>query len=752
MKKPLSHNLLALWIVVLSASLTRAAFCETPRGETLPSYCKSLFPKLLPKEKRPLSSEEIEGLFLDSQLPIESLQAKVGRLSPQAGRDLLEKLILLRWQVAEIPQEQIPTEAKPSLSDLVKAYPQISNKMPLSSEMLNKLTRVYLQDKVWESAQAVALHLSRNASAEERKEIFKTFLGHLDSHDQSWYHQAKIDSLIDLSSGIQSKRISQEIQKASRKEFNEKHQGEETYSFAGPELLLTPYSEILNLFQAVGLKDGQTVVDLGAGFGRVGLALAARYPGVSSTGYEIVKERIDEGARVAKEWGLDSQVHLLEQNLADPQFKPKAADVYFAFNPVSGSTFDKILEDLRTVGLESGKRFRFIVFGPSPFYKTDAQPWLKQLTGEGIPKGDELKIYEFVPEKASHTVIVDPGFITNPYQLRPLEELSAYPASQKMTPKDLNKLVEVTGTHDASFVAPEYLAAWSARWPMEISRVGNQVLVFSREGLEPGKESFVEPLGGSAIDKAKLIEKVISEKRKEGVTAEFSFVSPSVHQLLKESAIATSEEAPDYFDFIYPAENLARLDKSKKLRDRANQAASFRASNPEAVVQIFSQVPASEGAELQKSSKEFLDSWLKKKTSATSLDSHENAVIETETAAAKVLTERLVTPQSLQIAVRGAPNEQGNRPIVAYASGEIRNASNGKRTLILYVQKSDGTKNAIPFINQELAREVVDHPERYGKVDYINMMDASNPGLRQFKMQYEPDLSMGKTYRVTPKN
>jgi hypothetical protein len=138
---------------------------------------------------------------------------------------------------------------------------------------------------------------------------------------------------------------------------------------------------------------------------------------------------------------------------------------------------------------------------------------------------------------------------------------------------------------------------------MEISRVGNQVLVFSREGLEPGKESFVEPLGGSAIDKAKLIEKVISEKRKEGVTAEFSFVSPGVHQLLKESAIATSEEAPDYFDFIYPAESLARLDKSKKLRDRANQAASFRASNPEAVVQIFSQVPASERAELQKSSK-----------------------------------------------------------------------------------------------------------------------------------------------------
>lgn len=749
---------MALLILISGACLSGAALGEVARDKILPSYCKSIFPKLIPGENRPLSSTEITELFLDSRLPTEALQAKVGKLSSKDGRDLLEKFMLLRWQVSQLPADHIPAEAKPNLAELQKAYPQIAKKMPLAPESLEKLSRIYLQDRIWESAEAIALHLGREASPTERKEIFRTFLGHLDHHDPSWHHQSKIDSLIDLASGIQTKKISQEIQRASRREFNDKHQGEETYSFAGPELLLTPYSEILNLFQAVQLKGGESVVDLGAGFGRVGLALAARYPEVTSIGYEIVKDRIQEGARIAKEWGLDSQATLLEQNLADPHFKPKAADVYFAFNPVSGSTFDKILEDLRTVGLKSGKRFRFIVFGPSPFYKTDAQPWLKQLTGPGIPRGDELKIYEFVPEKAKHTVIVDPGVITNPYELRPLEELKSFPASQKMTPRDLKVLQETdlsakgSVSNDASFVTPEYLAAWSERWPMEISKIGNQVVVFSREASEGAKESYVEPLGGTAKEKAALIEKIISEKKKQGILAEFSFVSEPVHLLLKESSSVASAEAPDYFDFVYPAENLARLDKSKKLRDRANQAASFREAHPEAAVQVLSQLPPAETAEFQNATKAFLDSWLRAKQSAPGLEPHEMAVLETETRAARVLTDRLVSPQSVQVAVRGTANEQGLKPVLAYASGEIRRGSNGKRTLILYVQKSDGTKNVIPFINQEVAKEIVDHPERYGTIDYINMMDASSPGLKQFKMQYEPELSLGKTYRVSPKN
>ena len=731
---------------------------ESFRQQNLPAICKSLFPKLIPIENRPLTAQENKDLFSLASLPPDRFESELSRLSSKEKRTRLERLMLLRWQVPQLPEEHIPSETKPSSTELFSIYPRAKALLADRPEIQDKLERAVLKNRIWAAAESVAANLGRTSTPQEQKEIFKTFLEHLDYHDQSWHHQAQLDSLIDLASGIQTKKISEQIQKANRKEFNDSHQGEETYSFAGPELLLTPYTEILNVFQAMKLKPGAKVVDLGAGFGRLGLALASRYPDISITGYEIVKDRITEGARVAKDWELDSRVHLIEQNLADPQFKPEPADVYYAFNPVSGQTFDKILEDLRTVGLKSNKRFRLIVFGPSPFYKTDAQPWLKEIKGEGIPEGDELKIYEFVPEKASHTVIVDPGKITNPFQLRPSQEISPYPKTQAMGPSHLEVVREHLAafpesvSNNASFLTPSYLAAWASGWPMEISRHGNHLLISSKKTGEEGKESFVEPIGGSPQEKAELIRKVIEDKKRKGIKAEFSFLSEPVHKLLLADESISTTEAPDYFDFIYPAENLAKLDKTKRLRDRGNQARAFEESHPEAKGELFSDLSSEKASHFKQSVREFLDAWVAGQKNKTTMSEYEQATLETETEAAKQLIERLTGAEHIQMAVRGKETIEGNRPILAYASGEITTDSNGKRTLIIYVQKSDGTKNAIPFINREMVREVMNHPEKYGRLDFVNMMDGSTPGLRQFKMQYEPDPDLGKTYRAAARD
>lgn len=739
----------------LLLALCFLAKAEEPRRENLPSYCKSLFPKLLPQEKRPLSAQETRDLLSLAVLPAEERELKTHALSASEKRDLLERLILLRWQVPQIPEDHIPQSTRPQESSLFTLYPRASAVLQDNPTGREALTRSYLKDQVWKTAEGLAAQLGKNATAEERKEIFKLFLDHLDYHDQSWFHQSKIDTLIDSASGIRAREITESIRKSGRREFNELHQGEETYSFAGPELLLTPYTEILNLFNAVGLKPGDTVVDLGAGFGRVGLALATKYPEVSVTGYEIVKDRIEEGARVAQEWGLDSRVHLVEQNLADPNFKPVAADVYYAFNPVSGATFDKVLEDLRQVGLKSGKKFRFIVFGPSPFFKTDAQPWLKELKGPEIPKGDELKIYEFDPTKATQTVIVDPGKITNPYQLRPAEEVVAYPRTQPLTSQNLGTLTdhlasfETESFNDSSFMTPSFLAAWASGGEMVVSRHKNQLLISNKKKDEPGKEFYFEPLGGSPQEKADFIRKVIEDRSRRGIRAEFDCLSEPVYRLLQSDKGISSSESTEYLDFVYPAENLVTLDKTKKLRDRKNQAAAFQAAHPGSSVEILSELGPEKSKRFQETTKRFLDSWLSHKVENGNPSSQERVQLEQETQAAKVLSGTLVAPKQVQMAVWGEDNGGKARTIIAYAAGEVRESSAGKKTLIIYVQKSDGTKNVIPFINRELVREVVDHPEKYGKIDYVNMMDGTTPGLRQFKMQYEPDLSMGKTYQAS---
>ncbi|NBW98763.1 hypothetical protein EBR03_04255 [bacterium] len=413
--------------------------------------------------------------------------------------------------------------------------------------------------------------------------------------------------------------------------------------------------------------------------------------------------------------------------------------------------FDKILEDLREVGLQSGKRFKFIVFGPSPFFKTEAQPWLKEIKGPGIPQGEELRIYEFDPEQASHTVIVDPGRVTNPYQLNPLAEIRPYPQSQALLPSAVNLLQQQTQEHHASFLSPSYLAAWSAGWPLEIARTGNQLLISSKKTGVAGKESFVEPLGGTPEEKAAVIRRVIADKKKQGIQAEFSFLSEPVHKLLQTDPNIVTAEAPEYFDFVYPAENLAFLSKTKKLRDRSRQATAFRDLHPEATLEVFDATQSERAQAFQKAAQGFLEQWLSDRKQATFSNEYEASLLEAEGKAAAVLAETLKGPHQIQVALWANQSAQGERSVIAYASGEIRKNAQGEKTLIIYVQKSDGTKNAIPFINQELVKRVVQHPELYGKVDYVNMMDASTSGLKQFKMQYEPESSLGKTYSASAK-
>ena len=56
--------------------------------------------------------------------------------------------------------------------------------------------------------------------------------------------------------------------------------------------LLTPYTEITEILQRLELKPGDQLIDLGAGYGRIGFVMGHNYPESIFIGYEAVSERV----------------------------------------------------------------------------------------------------------------------------------------------------------------------------------------------------------------------------------------------------------------------------------------------------------------------------------------------------------------------------------------------------------------------------------------------------------------------------
>jgi hypothetical protein len=112
--------------------------------------------------------------------------------------------------------------------------------------------------------------------------------------------------------------------------------------------LLTPYSEIRNLLQQLCLKPGETVVDLGAGYGRMGFVINRHYPDINFIGYEYVGERVREGERCLKKLA-NPDIKLIHADLSASDFAPASAQYYFIYDYGSTKAIEKTLHDLRRI-------------------------------------------------------------------------------------------------------------------------------------------------------------------------------------------------------------------------------------------------------------------------------------------------------------------------------------------------------------------------------------------------------------------
>jgi hypothetical protein len=130
----------------------------------------------------------------------------------------------------------------------------------------------------------------------------------------------------------------------------------ETWRSKGVQTFLTPYSEIRNILKKLAPQPGETIVDLGAGYGRMGFVLAKHYSSCSYLGFEVVKERVVEANRVSAQW---KQPFLLEvADISQPDFFLPKAEVYFLYDFGHREQIQIVLEKLQ--GISMGKSFRFV--------------------------------------------------------------------------------------------------------------------------------------------------------------------------------------------------------------------------------------------------------------------------------------------------------------------------------------------------------------------------------------------------------
>lgn len=155
------------------------------------------------------------------------------------------------------------------------------------------------------------------------------------------------------------------------------HQGNQTWVGLDPQTLQTPYAEIAHGLNLLSPSPGMRLVDLGAGYGRVGLVLSELYPAVSFLGLEYVQERVLEGQRVFKSVGL-SESGLREADLTAKDFVLPVADIYFLYDYGNVRDIRATLKQMERVA--DDKHFRVMARGKGVRGLIDYEfPWLSQV-------------------------------------------------------------------------------------------------------------------------------------------------------------------------------------------------------------------------------------------------------------------------------------------------------------------------------------------------------------------------------------
>ncbi len=134
------------------------------------------------------------------------------------------------------------------------------------------------------------------------------------------------------------------------------------------------YSTILLALHQINIDESisskSKVVDLGSGYGRVGLVCSLLSSDLEFIGYEYVPHRVDVANRASQHLGIDENLEFITQDLSLETFSIPEADVYYLYDPFSKETYHYILHQI----VEMSKLKPIMVIT-----KGNANHWLEEI-------------------------------------------------------------------------------------------------------------------------------------------------------------------------------------------------------------------------------------------------------------------------------------------------------------------------------------------------------------------------------------
>ena len=124
---------------------------------------------------------------------------------------------------------------------------------------------------------------------------------------------------------------------------------ERVYENAGAGVQ-SSYATVLLALELAKSQEGAKWIDLGSGFGRVGLVIGLLRPDIQFVGYEFVSHRVTASEIAAARAGVSGSVSFKTQDLSEKAFAIPVADVYYMWDPFTRETYIHVLEQIRGYG------------------------------------------------------------------------------------------------------------------------------------------------------------------------------------------------------------------------------------------------------------------------------------------------------------------------------------------------------------------------------------------------------------------
>jgi hypothetical protein len=142
------------------------------------------------------------------------------------------------------------------------------------------------------------------------------------------------------------------------------------------------YSTVLTALRYLDPANGARIIDLGSGYGRVGLIVGLLRPDIDFIGYEYVPHRVDIASSSTESFGLQEHVHFYTQDLSLKEFQIPEADIYYMYDPFSDETYGHVLSQL--VEMSRHRRITIVTKG-------NARAWLLEAARrEGWSEAEEF--------------------------------------------------------------------------------------------------------------------------------------------------------------------------------------------------------------------------------------------------------------------------------------------------------------------------------------------------------------------------